>query len=240
MIFLAVIQMHIGILINKKNMDKRTIWEGIPEEAKQSIIRGIRADNNVIIKIHQNFGDRLLNTKRPSSTDLDLIFNAESLMLGGSEISSIEFVKYFKNTKSIYLWGTKVTDISSLSHLPLLECIYASGAKLISYEPLKNSRIKLLYNSYSAASDYFNLSNILTLEKLELGENEQLTSVEPFKNLVNLEMLHIPHTRVTSLRPLIELKKLQELFIIMTPIPESEIVFFDSYNKSNTKAQNWL
>ena len=221
-------------------MDKRKIWESIPEQAKSAIVRGINDDTNISINLHQNIADKLLNRKKPSDSELDIIFKTESLMLGGSEISSIDFVNHFENIKSILLWGTKVTDISPLSSLKKLENIYASGVKIRSYEPLRNSKLKLLYNSYSAASDYQYLSNILTLEKLELSDNEQLTSVEWFYHLSNLEMLHIAHTRVTSLRPIIELKKLQELFILMTPIPENEITFFDSNNKSNIKAQNWL
>jgi len=221
-------------------MDKRKIWESIPEEAKSTIVRGIKEDENISISLHQNIADKLFGRKRPSDSELEIIFKTESLLLGGSEISSIDFVQYFENIKSILIWGTKVTDISPLSSLKKLENIYASGTKIRSYEPLRNSKLKLLYNSYSDASDYQYLSNITTLEKLELSDNEQLTSVEWFYHLSNLEMLHIAHTRVTSLRPIIELKKLQELLIVMTPIPQNEIAFFDSNNKSNIKAQNWL
>jgi internalin A len=221
-------------------MDKRKIWESIPEEAKSTIVRGIKEDMNISINLHQNIADKLLGRKRPSDSELEIIFKTESLLLGGSEISSIDFVQHFENIKSILIWGTKVTDISPLSSLKKLENIYASGTKIRSYEPLRNSRLKLLYNSYSGASDYQYLSNITTLEKLELSDNDQLNSVEWFYHLSNLEMLHIAHTRVTSLRPIIGLTKLQELLIVMTPIPQNEIAFFDSKNKSSIKAQNWL
>ena len=221
-------------------MDKRKIWEQIPEKAKIGIIRGIKDDYNITIKLHQNIFDKISGRKQPTDADLETIFNAESLMLGGSDISSIDFVKYFSRLRSIYLWGTNVTNISPLSALANIENIYASGTKIQSYEPLRNSKIKLLYNSFSDASDYQYLSNILTLEKLELSDNEQLTSVEWFYHLSNLEMLHISHTQVTTLRPIIELKKLKELLVVMTPLAESEIEFYNLNNKSRIRAQNWL
>jgi internalin A len=221
-------------------MDKRKIWESIPDSAKSAIVRGIKEDMNISINVHQNITDKLFGKKRPSDSELETIFNTESLLLGGSEISSIDFVKHFENIKSILIWGTKVTDISPLSSLKKLENIYANGTKIRSYEPIRNSKLKLLYNSYSDASDFQYLSNIATLEKLELNDNEQLNSVEWFYHLSNLQMLHIAHTRVTSLRPIIELKKLKELLILMTPIPQNEIEFFDTNNESNIKAQNWL
>lgn len=221
-------------------MDKRKIWESIPEQAKIGIVRGIKDDQNISITLHQSFIDKLAGRKRPTDPELDIIFNTESLMLGGSEINSIDFVKHFSQVKSIYLWGTNVTDISPLSSLINLENIYASGAKIKSYEPIRKSKLKLLYNSNSTANDYQYLSNIVTLEKLELSGNDQLTSVEWFYHLSNLEMLHIAHTRVSSLRPIVELKKLQELLIVMTPISENEISFFNTNNKSKIRAQNWL
>ena len=180
---------NIYVIVNKIK-----IWNSLSFDVQKAIIKG--ANKELKGNYSQpNFFKKIVGISSLNNEALENIFSVKELMLGGCEnLTDISFIHHFRNVEKLYLWGTKVADITSLQSLPNLKELYASGTKIRSYEPIKNSKLTLLYNSFSGADDYYCLSRIKTLKKLELSHNQQLINLEPFSELQDLEMIHIANT----------------------------------------------
>ena len=78
------------------------------------------------------------------------------------------------------------------------------------------------------------------MKKLDLCNNLQLESVAFFNEMLELEELSIARTNVKSLKPIINLTKLKQIYCTWTPISEEDIIYFNLNNKSKIKAQDWI
>lgn len=220
-------------------MNQREIWDTIPQAAKTNIIKSYNTQFEENISIKPSFLENIFSKKSINDQTLNKLFSINQLMLGGTNIDDISWITYFQNTKKIYLWGTSISDLSPLKELINLDEIYASGVQTLSYKPISKLKLKLLYNSSSQANDFQYLSTMYYLEKLELNDSN-LDKVDYFSDLFNLKMLHLLNTEITTLRPLINLTKLNEVNCFGTNISDDELEYFNTSNCSGVVAENWI
>lgn len=104
--------------------------------------------------------------------------------------------------KTINIYETDITDLTGLE-------------KAINLTKLTISTSK---NSDSGISNIEALSTLTNLKELHLSQNCKLTSIEPLRNLINLEVLEITATRVMDFSPINSLTNLKELSCNTSPM----------------------
>ena len=129
----------------------------------------------------------------------------------GTQVQSIEALKYCKNLERLGLNFNRITDISPLSGLTELKILELGGNPITDITPLTGlTKLETLMLFNCQATDYSALSNLVNLKELYL-EYSTIFDLAPLSGLTKLEELGLKETAVTNVEPLKNLTSLRLL-----------------------------
>ncbi|CAL6032608.1 Conserved_hypothetical protein [Hexamita inflata] len=118
------------------------------------------------------------------------------------------------------LYCNPLQDTSGLQHSPKLEILYLSATETTDLSSIPSQLFGLkdlnLYHYNITEISY--LSNFIDLQSLSLGENKQLSNIEPLKFCTQLTELNISRTSIADIWPLQFMKNLKTLQMNNTQI----------------------
>lgn len=208
-----------------------------------------------------------------SESKLDIIVGSRNLNLSGNqEIKDLKPLTQFKNLETLDISGTNLENLSGLRNVPNIRELNCSNSELIedlsplrnmrrleklncfntsvaNLEPIKNLALKELNVAlcFIADNSLSSLENMVSLEKLDISENELIRNlgymhklenlvelncskspvinVDSIAVLLNLEDLDISNTNIKSIKGLVSLKNLLEIDISDTQIKNIESLY---------------
>ena len=150
------------------------------------------------------------NTSVRDLSPLSELKNFGRLAARENGIESLAGVGEFENLKRLYLDGNALENLDGLEHAIHLEVLSASGNKISSVAALSNCNlleaVNLCDNKIGSVEAL--APSGATLQHLYLNRNE-ITELDVFSDLGNLERLSIDENRLTSLAPLASARKLK-------------------------------
>ncbi|MBN2315257.1 MAG: leucine-rich repeat domain-containing protein [Sedimentisphaerales bacterium] len=175
------------------------------------------ADMDIIRRLEKKIGKKLERleengfSKANHAYFIDDYGNITELILIGSFITNISFLKRLRYLTKLNLSANLITNISflkGLTNLTELNLGYNGLSDISPLQGLKNLSILSLYHNNT--TDLSPLQGLKNLTELYLWNN-QLTDLSPLEGLTNLTELNLPTNNITDLSPLRDLKNLKNL-----------------------------
>jgi len=166
------------------------------------------------------------------------ITSLERLHLEYTNVTDLTPLQNLSNLKQLYCDGNQISSLAPLNGLSSLEKVYSDNTLITREEAARfmsrNKNALVIYESEQLSnwwasidnhwrevfSDYVTLDNTPTKEQLQTVANlkeikisgkEEITTLEPLKELTGLKLLDCSQTSVTSLEPLRDLIDLEVL-----------------------------
>ncbi len=139
----------------------------------------------------------------------------EKLVLKGSQITHLGFLKFLPNLKDLDVSDCRVlTSLSGVEHCPKLEVLNVSGSEITDLDALKGRKIKkLTVHSCGSLSDVSGIEHS-GLEHLDLSDDLGLDTLEPVQSLTSLKVLKLQGLpRLSNIQQFTKLPELQTLDI---------------------------
>lgn len=125
--------------------------------------------------------------------------NLDKVVLQGSNIKSLEPLKYLTNVKILVLDGNEISDITPLYDLPNLQHLNLIGNDISNIEGIdKLSTLEQLYLGLNLLKNITPLSNLTNLRCLGLRNNIRVNDVSSFSGLTNLVEVNLSGTSVSK------------------------------------------
>ncbi|OCK86454.1 hypothetical protein K432DRAFT_421019 [Lepidopterella palustris CBS 459.81] len=144
-----------------------------------------------------------------------------SLRLCNNELTSLNVGGDFPNLESLHIDKNLLPEIIGLERLKYLRTLSARG-QLLEYTPgtsnirplVQNSEIRSLYLSANTLPAFQMAHDFLNLQRLELASSGLQSLPSNFGQLTpNIRFLNLNFNALKDLRPLLNIKKLNELFL---------------------------
>lgn len=124
--------------------------------------------------------------------------NLDKVVLQGSNIKSLEPLRYLTNVKVLVLDNNKISDITPLYDLPL-QHLNLIGNDISSIEGIdKLQTLEELYIGLNLLTDVTPLSNLTNLRCLGLRGNSRVSDISSLSKLTNLVSINLSGTSVTQ------------------------------------------
>lgn len=148
-----------------------------------------------------------------------LIF-LEEIRCNDTKIASLEGIENLTNLKVIDCSNNdNISSLAPVSSLILLEELYCGNTMVKNLTPLKNLvNLLVLDVHYSTVNKLVVISELKSLRKLDVSENQPLFYLDGVEGLVNLAELDCSETRISDLKPLQNLKYLEILDLSKTSV----------------------
>ncbi len=136
-----------------------------------------------------------------------------TLNCSNSFITSVDPLIYSMELAILNLSNSSIYEIASLSNLSHLRILNISNTEVDNLGVCtKMTVLEDLKMRNTMITDLRPLSNLSTLNFLDISDNEQLQSLEALQQLNNLKALYCNNTMVNDLAPLASLKNLEMLY----------------------------
>ncbi len=130
------------------------------------------------------------------------------LLIGGTNVSSLEPLKGLQHVRWLFLEGTQVSDLAPLTNWRKLRRLEISRTKVRDLTPLAGiTSLKWLFFARTPVVDLSALAYLKNLDNLQFP-NAKVRSLAPIAKLKNIERLDISGTQVTDLGPVSGMKRL--------------------------------
>ncbi|KAF2866851.1 hypothetical protein BDV95DRAFT_552449 [Massariosphaeria phaeospora] len=145
-----------------------------------------------------------------------------SLRLCANRLTSMNVDRYFPKLESLYLDGNALIQVSGLEHLRRLKTFSARGQRLRANSEseacvgnlIRNADVRNLYISLNSARSLDLSQHLLNLQRLELASMGLKELPNDFGQLTpNLRTVNLNFNSIKDLRPLLNIKRLNELFL---------------------------
>ena len=154
---------------------------------------------------------------------LDNLENLTHLDLSDNDISKIEGLDHLHQLKVLDLGGNGIKKIEGIAHLKELEVLNLACQR----DDISDHESKACRMCSSEITDLSGLKGLKNLKSLFLSGHYNLNTLEGIENFPNLEWLSIEYTQVYSLKPLLKLTRLKNLYIEET----SADVIYDDFDE---------
>jgi len=193
----------------------------------------------------------------------------EYLDLSNTKARSLDFAKTLNHLTELHIEGTGIDDLSPLENLAELKYVYADGSGIDDADVIKlrkeNPGCIILYKTDALTrwwssltgpwKSYFisgytlhsppskeQLHQLFFLDKLEVTENREISTLEPVSQLVNLEVIKLDELNTGDLHYLSGLSRLRELHCTRMPVndlsPLSSMGTLEVLNLENTPVED--
>lgn len=164
----------------------------------------------------------LSNNRIKTLDQLRWMKKLEVIYLSSNELSNISPLSSLSSLIDLDLSYNKISDLSPLQALSKLEYLDISYTEVKDLRPIVKCPVEILDISGGIITDLSPLSEVKSLTDLILAE----TNIEDLSALMNcseLVELDCYNSKVKSIEPLFELKKLNYLDITDTPVPREQV-----------------
>ena len=129
---------------------------------------------------------------------LENLENLKELILGGNNIVKIQGLNNLRNLENLELWNNKITEIANLGCLISLKELKLEYNHITKIQRLDNLiHLKNLSLWHNKIMEIEGLENLTDLKCLDLSDNEEISELKGLGNLINLETLKMPRTRIS-------------------------------------------
>ncbi len=234
-------------------------------EYGDNLIEKILEDTTEIKFANKEFREYILTIS--GSTEGKIFFmwmkNLTKLEITDSSITSLQDLVFFPNLKELSLQNLTLDNLEGISNCTKLEYYKVGNSNIkdnseisklvnlktyLDYNNIKEENIKCLkdlkleiirlYKYNDSKTDV--LSKIKTLKTLELSDTE-ITEIDNFSELINLETLSINNSKINSLKGIEKLKKLKIVNFIDNNIYDiTELANNENLQKVNLKGNSQI
>ncbi|MBO7449380.1 MAG: DUF4214 domain-containing protein [Clostridiales bacterium] len=165
------------------------------DQNKDGKLSQTEIDNVKEIKIINSWS----NSKVKDLTGLSLFKNLEEIIISNQSVTSIK-LSSFSSLKSVILFNDQLTTLE-LTDMPVLESIDCSSNKLTKFNAKGCQKLKKLNcsgNKLKEGLDYFNISNSIDLEDIDLSNN-QFTKIDFGSKRTKIAFLYCSNNPLTTI-----------------------------------------
>jgi len=158
------------------------------------------------------------NTAVSSLESLIDLPRLEVLRISNTSVTSLEFLKGIKSLKRIYCDNTEIPKAEAIQYMrdhPECLVIFESEDLFSGWKNLENPWKEIVRKNaqISEQPTQEELHQVLTIAKLDISGNKDITTLNPVKRLFNLTVLNVSATNLKDFTPVSEIRELEDLNI---------------------------
>jgi len=209
--------------------DMRIWWNGLPDEWKETLGKGIMVYDTLPLSHISSFRDSTAvvfnaNIKVDSTRIYNAIFgilSQKSIDLSNNKsITDITPLGKLSSLTSVNISNTQTSDLTPLRNLNNLEELDISGTNITSLDALKfATRISVLKMAKTPVIDFSLIAGFTSMEILDLS-GTSIEKLDLLTGLNGLTDLRFSETKVSNLQPISGLTNLEVLYFNETPVTE--------------------
>lgn len=185
--------------------------------------------------------DCSFNTELTDLKPLSKLIFLEEIRCNDTKITSLEGIENLQNLKVLDCSNNdNINSLSPLIELKSLEELYCGNTMVKNLAPLKSLvNLRVLDVHYSTVNKLIVISELKSLERLDVSQNSPLFYLDGVEGLTNLVELNCSETRISDLTPIQTLKYLEILNLSNTSVktlrPLQDVRTLKELDFSNTE-----